>query len=297
MAPIASDPIDRHHRSPAPDRRDRALAARTIPRGERRGDGDERPAVDEEAWLLHARYQRTRDPATLDLLVAHYRNLAHALARRLHRSGEPLEDLDQVALEALVRALQRFDCQAGTPFAAYATPTILGALKRHYRDHGWTLRVPRATHDLVGPARRTADRLAGEQGRPPRVEEVADAMGVDAGTLGTAMAAARARTTVSIDAPARADGEGPVAEPGAVDGGYVRAEDRNALTEALRDLSARDRTVLGLYFFEELTQTQISDRFGVSQMQVSRWISSALRRLRARMSTTEAPAGPAPCPG
>jgi RNA polymerase sigma-B factor len=263
---------------------DLATAVITIPRGTGRDDPDPAPAVEESLWLLHVRYARAREPEVLGALVEEYQAYAVSLARRLHRQGEPLEDLRQVALESLVVALQRFDPGRGIPFVAYATPTVVGAIKRHYRDHGWALRVPRAAHDLAPAARDAVDRLTAGLGRAPTVAEVAADIGVSEEELLLARSATRARSLISLDAPQRTEDGDRVMEIGEDDASFALAEGRVALEAALRRLGVRDRTVLGLYFFEGLTQSQIAARFGVSQMQVSRWIASSLARLRSHMA-------------
>lgn len=229
-------------------------------------------------------FARTGDPHTLAALVEEYHALALSVARRFHRDREPLDDLRQVASLALVAALNRFDPAYGVPFVGFATPTIVGAIKRHYRDQGWALRVPRAAHDLAGPAREAADRLHGELGRPATSAELAEALGVAEDHVVLARTAERARATVSLDA-ARPGGDGERRiEVGEVEGGYVLAEDRAALAAALPLLSERDRTVLRLSFFEHESQKVIAARYGVGQMQVSRWMTAALARLRSRMA-------------
>ncbi len=268
-------------RRPRTARCDLATARRTAPVPKGGGDEGVVDDVDADVWALHVRYQRTRAPEDLAALVEEYRAYAASLARRLYREGVPLEDLRQVALEALVMALQRFDCERGIPFCGFATPTILGALKRHYRDQGWSIRIPRSLQDLAVPARDAADRLAAGLGRTPRPQEVADEMGVDLATLRQVDAATHARRTSSLDAPPR-EGAAPT-EVGVIDRDLDLMEDLTAVTEAIHILDDRSRQVLSLYFFEELTQTEIAERFDVSQMQVSRWIRSALDRLRSHL--------------
>lgn len=269
--------------SPCASATDRRTAEATIPRGADRDDHDDtRPAVDPDVWLLHVRLQDHDDDEALAALVEEYRPYALSIARRLSREGESLEDLQQVAFEALVATLRRFDCRRGIPFPAFATPTIVGALKRHYRDHGWALRVPRAVHDITGPARATAEALTMEHGRAPTMAEVAQRMGLPEEDLLLAQEAVRARSTVSLDAPAREDGTRGLELP-SPDEQIELADGRAALAAAVEHLDGRSRTVLALYFFEEQSQSQIADRYGVSQMQVSRWISAALSRLRSRM--------------
>ena len=269
--------------SPEPDESDLSTVEATIPRGADRADTDRAPAVDEPLWLLHVRYARAAEPEVMAELVEEYQAYALSLARRLHRHGEPLDDLRQVALESLCASLRRFDPARGIPFVAFATPTIIGAIKRHYRDQGWAMRVPRAAHDLAGPTREAVDRLTGVLGRPPTSAELAHDLGISEEDLLVAQSATRARAMVSLDAPRHgSDGEHAF-EVGAIDGSFALAEGRVALEAALGHLGHRDRTVLGLYFFENQTQVQIAERFGVSQMQVSRWISSSLARLRSHM--------------
>ena len=276
-APVSTHP--RHRTRTA--RCDVATARRTAPVPKGGGADGAVDDVDSEVWTLHVRYQRTRASEDLAALVEEYRAYAASLARRLYREGVPLEDLRQVAMEALVMALQRFDCERGIPFCGFATPTILGALKRHYRDQGWSIRIPRSLQDLAVPARDAADRLAADLGRTPRPQEVADEMGVDLATLRQVDAATHARRTSSLDAPPR-EGSAPT-EVGTIDRDLDLMEDLTAVTEAIHVLDDRSRQVLSLYFFEELTQTEIAERFGVSQMQVSRWIRSALDRLRSHL--------------
>ncbi|HEX7133714.1 MAG TPA: sigma-70 family RNA polymerase sigma factor [Iamia sp.] len=270
--------------TPDHDAADLTAAEVTIPRGVDRLDPDLAPAVDEPLWLLHVRYARAGEPDVLAELVEEYQAYALSLARRLHRHREPLEDLRQVALESLVVSLRRFDPTRGIPFVAFATPTIVGAIKRHYRDRGWAMRVPRAAHDLAVPARDAVDRLTGALGRPPTTAEVAADLQVSEEDLLLAQSATRARAMVSLDAPRPGPDSDRAFEVGEIDSSFALAEGRVALEAALARLAHRDRTVLGLYFFENETQTQIAARFGVSQMQVSRWISSSLARLRSHMT-------------
>ncbi len=279
--------------SPEPDAVDLTTAEATIPRGTDRADTGRAPAVDEPLWLLHVRYARAGEPGVLGELVEEYQAYALSLARRLHRHGEPLDDLRQVALESLVASLKRFDPSRGIPFVAYATPTIIGAIKRHYRDQGWAMRVPRAAHDLAAPAREAVDRLTGVLGRSPTASEVAADLQVSEDDLLLAQSATRARSMVSLDAPRPGPDGDHSFEVGEVDSSFALAEGRVALESALGHLAHRDRTVLGLYFFENMTQVQIAERFGVSQMQVSRWISSSLARLRSHMAA-DADAEPVP---
>ncbi len=258
-------------------------ARRTVPRGDDARDWSRRPGVPLSVWLLHVRYARSGSAEDLGALVAEYEQYALSLARRLRRDREPSDDLDQVARESLVVALQRFDCERGLPFPAFATPTILGALRRHYRDHGWSIRVPRKVHELAVPAREAADRLTTELGRPPTPAEIAQELGIETEELLATQQAAAARTPASLDSAPTVDGPSQHEVIGDDDRNLLVAEDQVVLAQAIEHLGERDRDVIKLYFFDELTQSQIAERYGVSQMQVSRWIASIVKRLRSHM--------------
>lgn len=258
-------------------------ARRTVPRGDDARDWSRRPGVPLPIWLLHVRYARSESPEDLGALVAEYEQYALSLARRLRRDREPSDDLDQVARESLVVALQRFDCERGLPFPAFATPTILGALRRHYRDHGWSIRVPRRVHELAVPAREATDRLTTELGRSPSAAEVAGELGIETADLLATQQAAAARTPASLDSTPTVDGPSQHEIIGDDDRNLLVAEDQVVLSQAIEHLGDRDRDVIRLYFFDELTQSQIAERYGVSQMQVSRWIASIVKRLRSHM--------------
>lgn len=258
-------------------------ARRTVPRGDDARDWSRRPGVPLPIWLLHVRYARSESAEDLGALVAEYEQYALSLARRLRRDREPSDDLDQVARESLVVALQRFDCERGLPFPAFATPTILGALRRHYRDHGWSIRVPRRVHELAVPAREATDRLTTELGRSPSADEVAVELGIETADLLATQQAAAARTPASLDSTPTIDGPSQHEVIGDDDRNLLVAEDQVVLSQAIEHLGDRDRDVIRLYFFDELTQSQIAERYGVSQMQVSRWIASIVKRLRSHM--------------
>lgn len=266
---------------------DRARALLTIPadRVERRwlaGDAV-RPAVDVELWDLHVRYGRDRDEAVLITLVDRYRPHAEALARRHYRRGEPIDDLTQVAYEALMLALRRFDPGMSKPFLGFAKPTIVGSLRRHIRDTGWAIRVPRRVHELASPVRDAQELLTHDLGRPPSPGEVADFIGVDEREVLEAMTAGDARMTTSLDAPDPASGLQAEQVIGRPDRGFVGIENRTALVQSLDRLSGDDRELLQKYFVEERTQSQIAEVLGCSQMQVSRLLRQAVRQLRRHM--------------
>lgn len=265
-------------------RLDLVRTRRTIPRGRMSGDWRQAPAVDFDVWLTHVRYDRTRDEATLTRLVKEYEPYACSLAHRMHTNREPIEDLEQVAREALVVALNRFDPERGLPFPAFATPTVLGALRRHFRDRGWMIRVPRKVHEITTARNATTERLTARLGRPPTTAELSQELGVDEDEVLEAEAAAHARTPGSLDAPSVEGGDplGDLLVHTPTEG--VSPEDHLALSSALEHLDQRGRTLIDLYYFQDLTQSQIAERFDVSQMQISRWLSATIGQLRVHVT-------------
>jgi RNA polymerase sigma-B factor len=215
-------------------------------------------------------------------LVGMYLPLARRMARRYAGVREPYDDLVQVASLGLLNAIDRFDPEAGTPFAGFARPTILGELKRHLRDKVWTVRVPRAVHDRLAKVEATVDALTDELGRPPSIGEVAAGLDLDRDEVLEAMAAGLNRKAVSLDAPAPEveDGAPRVDALAAEERGYAVVEDRVAIAAVAAELDEREREVLRMRFVEELTQRQIAARLGTSQMSVSRLLRRALANLR-----------------
>ncbi|MFL5826600.1 MAG: SigB/SigF/SigG family RNA polymerase sigma factor [Thermoleophilaceae bacterium] len=239
---------------------------------------------------LIERYQQSGDRAARDELVRRFIPLVRQLARRYQRGNEPLEDLVQVASIGLVKALDRFDASRGTAFSSYAVPTILGELKRYFRDSGWAVHVPRGMQERVLEVNRAVTRLSRETGRSPSASEVAEATGLETEQVLEAMEAAVAYETVSLDAPRAADDEetdGYERRLGAEDENYDLVEYGATLAPALKELEPRDRLVLHLRFKEDLTQSEIAERIGVSQMHVSRLIRRALTRLRDSTAVEE----------
>jgi RNA polymerase sigma-B factor len=236
--------------------------------------------MDERRLLAH--YARTRDPATRAALVERFLPLARQLARRYRRGGEPLEDLEQVASLGLLKAIDRFDPARPTAFSSFAVPTILGELKRHFRDHGWAVRVPRELQELAMRMEPESEELARELGRSATPEEIARRVGVTTEQVLEAREAAGAYRAASLDQPQheREDaGEPYAATVGAEDPGYRRAEDAATADRLMDVLTDRERAVLHLRFREDLTQSEIGRRIGVSQMHVSRLVRDALARL------------------
>jgi RNA polymerase sigma-B factor len=205
--------------------------------------------------------------------------LARALAARYAGRGEPLDDLVQVACVGIMKAIDGFDLDRDVRFSSYATPTVLGEIKRHFRDRTWAVRVPRGLQELQLRVARARDRLTNELGRSPTVQELAAAVDAPFEEVLSTIQSVSARRTRSLDEPTGEDMT--LADSlGTLDDGLARAELRALLDGAASALSARDREVLRLRFGQDLTQTEIARRVGVSQMQVSRLIRQSLARLR-----------------
>lgn len=234
---------------------------------------------------LFGRLRAHGDVRARELLIARYLPLARRLARRYQHTDEPLDDLVQVASMGLVKAVDRFDASREVMFSSYAVPTILGELKRHFRDRTWSVRVPRDLQELALRVDQAFTRLSTGNRRSPTVSDIAAAVNATEEQVLDAMEAMGAYRASSLDAPRSVRDEETtesVADSlGCDDSGYERAEARASLEPLFSRISERERIVLRLRFAEDLTQAEIGERIGVSQMQVSRLIRQALTRLRA----------------
>lgn len=209
-------------------------------------------------------------------------SLAHYLANRYRRRGIADDDLRQVALLGLMKAIRGFTPGRPTGFAAYAIPTIRGELRRHFRDAGWTIRPPRRIQELQPRIRSTEAELVHTLHRQPTVRELATALGVEVDDVLEATSVDSCFTPHSLDAPIRSSGDGDLTiEPAFDERGFNDAETRVVLEPALRGLGERDRRILDLRFAEGLTQAQIGELIGISQMQVSRILTRVLGEMRA----------------
>jgi RNA polymerase sigma-B factor len=236
----------------------------------------------EDRRLLR-RYHEEGEVAARDELVSRFLPLARQLARRYQRGNEPLDDLVQVAAIGLVKAVDRFDPERGTAFSSYAVPTILGELKRYFRDSGWAVHVPRGMQERVMTVNQAIGRLSRTLGRSPTAGELSEETGLDHEHVLEALEAAIAYDAVSLDTPRTSDedaGDTYADTVGAIDERFEVIEYTSAIGPTLRALPPRDRLVLRLRFEEDLTQLEIAERIGVSQMHVSRLIRRALKRLR-----------------
>jgi RNA polymerase sigma-B factor len=228
-------------------------------------------------------YATTRDRALRDDLVTAHMGLAEYLARRFTNRGEPLDDLVQVAALGLLKAVDRFDPERGLEFSTYATPTIVGELKRHFRDKGWAVRVPRRVQELHLRLGSVVSILSQELGRSPTIGEIAQSAAVSEEEVLEAIEAGHAYRFTSLDAPSGNDDEMSLsAELGAEDQGLIDSEHRVTLSPLIAQFPPRERMILHLRFFEGLTQSEIAARLGISQMHVSRLLARALAQLRSQ---------------
>jgi RNA polymerase sigma-B factor len=241
----------------------------------------------EEVWALFGLLGRLAEgePArqeARDRLVELHLPLVEYLARRFRNRGEPYDDLVQVATIGLIKSIDRFDLDRGVEFTTYATPTIVGEVKRHFRDKGWTIRVPRRLQELkLSLAKATAE-LSQRRGRSPTVAELATHLGISEEEILEGLQSANAYSAVSLDAPDGTDEDSPaVADSlGAVDDALEGVEYRESLKPLLEQLPPREKKILLLRFFGNRTQSQIAAEIGISQMHVSRLLARTLARLR-----------------
>ena len=230
---------------------------------------------------LFARLALDPSPAAKDAIVEQFMPLARQLARR-YGNVEDIDDLEQVAAIGLVKAIDRFDPGRGLAFSSFAFPTILGELKRHLRDRGWSVRPPRDVQDLAARAEKHARALLAELGRSPTVGEIAERAERTVEDVLEAMQSATARHPVSLDEPVRDAEPGSHGREIAVDeSGYAAAEDAMLLDALMQALTVRERQILDLRFRRDLPQSQVAEIVGVSQMHVSRMIRASLAKLRA----------------
>jgi RNA polymerase sigma-B factor len=240
---------------------------------------------------LLRRYAHDRSPAVREELVDRFMPLARRLAARYAGGAEPFDDLVQVASMALVKAVDRFDPSRGTAFSTFAVPTILGELKRHFRDRGWSVHVPRDVQERILKIEKAHAELPARLGHAPSVREISEALELSEEQVLEAMHAAQGHHSISLDASSpMSEGEepSPLGERiGELDLSFDAVEYGAAIAPALKQISERDRKVLHLRFVEDLTQSEIAERVGVSQMHVSRILRSTLDFLREQVNEGE----------
>jgi RNA polymerase sigma-B factor len=234
--------------------------------------------------VLAIRYQRSGDLAARAELVERLIPFASDLARRYRHTDEPMEDLTQVACLGLLKAIDRYEPDRGVKLTSYAAPTILGELKRHIRDKGWALHVPRDVRERTVVVKRESEALSKRLGRSPAPSEVAEAAGCSVGEALEAAEAARSYEAASLDAPASVDAEDGASlleRLGGEDPRFGLVHSRQVISQRWQELPDLERKVVGLRIGQHLTQSEIADRVGCSQMHVSRVLGRALSRLEA----------------
>ncbi len=243
----------------------------------------------DDSRQLFLRWQHHGDTAAREALLARFMPLARSLARRYGRSSEPFEDLLQVASLGLLKALDRYDADRGHPFPSFAVPTILGEMRRYFRDSGWAVHVPRGAQERALKVRDAQERLANERGRAPSVNQLAEYLEFDTENVIDALQAIQGYETLSLDAP-RPGADGDVVaygdSVGKDDERYELVELDATVTAVLGHIPARERLILRMRFVDDLTQTEIAERVGISQMQVSRLLRRSLDQLRTLTHAT-----------
>ena len=238
---------------------------------------------------LLRRYHEEGDLAAREQLIEQYLSLVRSLARRYAYRGEQLDDLVQIGCIGLIKAIDRFDIDRGVELTTYATPNIIGEIKRHFRDKGWAVRVPRGLQELNVQLSKIVEDQTVQLGRSPTIPELAKAAGVEEELVLEALESGRAYTSLSLSVGGSdEDGElDPLESLGTEEHQYSVSEDRAVLAPGFRALDERERRILHLRFFDGLTQSQIAQQVGISQMHVSRLIRRALEKIRDEIATDE----------
>jgi len=241
--------------------------------------------------ILLRRYHEDGDLQAREQLIEQYMSLVRSLARRYSYRGEQLEDLVQIGAIGLIKAIDRFDLERGVELTTYATPNIIGEIKRHFRDKGWSVRVPRGLQELNVQLSRLVEQLTVQLARSPTIPELAKAAGVEEEEVLEALESGRAYTSLSLSVGGGGGGDDDDLDPleslGTEEHQYAVSEDRAVLAPGFKALDERERKILQLRFFEGLTQSQIAQQVGISQMHVSRLIRRSLEKIRETIAEDE----------
>ena len=239
--------------------------------------------------ILLRRYHEDGDLQAREQLIEQYMSLVRSLARRYSYRGEQLEDLVQIGAIGLIKAIDRFDLDRGVELTTYATPNIIGEIKRHFRDKGWSVRVPRGLQELNVKLSRLIEQLTVQLARSPTIPELAKAAGVEEEEVLEALESGRAYSSLSLSVGGGGDDDDldPLESIGTVEHQYEVSEDRAVLAPGFRALDERERKILQLRFFDGLTQSQIAGQVGISQMHVSRLIRRSLEKIREAIDVDE----------
>ncbi len=245
--------------------------------------------------ILLRRYHEQGDLQAREQLIEQYMSLVRSLARRYSYRGEQLDDLVQIGAIGLIKAIDRFDLERGVELTTYATPNIIGEIKRHFRDKGWSVRVPRGLQELNVQLSRLVEQLTVQLGRSPTIPELAKAAGVEEEEVLEALESGRAYTSLSLSGGGGGGDDedlDPLESLGSEEHQYEVSEDRAVLAPGFRALDERERKILQLRFFEGLTQSQIAQQVGISQMHVSRLIRRSLEKIRQTIAEDEGSLAP-----
>ena len=234
---------------------------------------------------LFRRYKLEGDEDAREQLILPHLNLVRFLAAKFKNKGEPLDDLIQVGTVGLIKAIDRFDISRDLEFTTYATPTILGEIKRHFRDKGWSVRVPRRLQELSAKVNKTTDELTKDLQRSPSVAEIAEHLDVSVDEVLEAMESSSAYSSVPLEAGSGDDDDAPavIDRYASEDAGLGTADDRMVIEDTIRDFSPREQDVIRMRFVEGLTQVEIAERLGVSQVQVSRLLRRTLKKIQEKI--------------
>ena len=235
---------------------------------------------------LFERYKNKGDASARDQLIMNHLNLVRFLASKFKNRGEPVEDLVQVGTIGLIKAIDRFDPERGLEFTTYATPTIMGEIKRHFRDKGWSVRVPRRLQELSSKVNQATDELTNQLQHTPSVEEIAEHLGTSVEEVLEAMESSSAYSSVPLEGGGSSDDEEApsiIDHYATEDADLAASDDRIVLEQAIADFSPREQEVIRMRFVDGLTQVEIAERLGVSQVQVSRLLRRTLRRLQDKI--------------
>ena len=253
------------------------------------GGGEDGGVTDVDDRALLRRYHEDGDLAARDQLIERYMSLVRSLARRYAYRGEQLDDLVQIGAIGLIKAIDRFDVDRGVELTTNATPNIIGEIKRHFRDKGWSVRVPRGLQELNVKLSKLIEEQTVELGRSPTIPELAKAAGAEEELVVEALESGRAYSAVSLSTGGgQEEGElDPLESLGAEEPEYEVSEDRAMLAPGFQALDERERLIIHLRFFKGLTQSQIAQQVGISQMHVSRLIRRALERIREEIGDVD----------
>ena len=240
----------------------------------------------ERTHELFRRYKENGDRDAREKLVMSHMNLVRFLANKFKNRGEPMDDLVQVGYLGLLKAIDRFDPSRGLEFTTYATPTILGEIKRHFRDKGWSVRVPRRLQELSAKVNQATDALTTELQRAPKIEEIAEYLGASVDEVLEAMESSSAYSSVPLEGSSNADADDApsvIDRYATEDNALTFTDDRLVIEDALKSFSPREREVIELRFLQGMTQIEIAERLGISQVQVSRLLRRTLKKIQDKI--------------